>query len=79
MAQSNAERQRNHRRKVKGSVVRMDLEIPIEAAAKLGYLAHHWGCTRRDAFARLLMETWEREGRPIPGYDENGNPLPGNP
>jgi hypothetical protein len=78
MAQSNAERQRKHRRKLKGSVVRMSLEIPVEVAAKLGYLAHHWGCTRREAFSRLLLETWWREGRPIPGYDDEGDPLPGN-
>jgi hypothetical protein len=78
MAQSNAERQRKHRRKVGGSVVRMNLEIPAEVAAKLGYLAFHWGCTRREAFSRLLMETWQREGSPIPGYDDEGNPLLGN-
>lgn len=78
MAQSTAERQRNHRRKVKGSVVRIDLEISVEVAAKLGYLAHYWGCTRREALSRMLMETWQREGRPIPGYDDSGNPLPAN-
>lgn len=78
MVQSNAERQRKHRRKVRGSVVRINLEIPVEVAAKLGYLAHHWGCTRREAFSRLLMETWQREGNPIPGYDDDGNPLLGN-
>ena len=78
MAQSNAERQRKHRRKVRGSVVRINLEIPVEVAAKLGYLAFHWGCTRREAFSRLLVDTWQREGSPIPGYDEEGNPLPDN-
>lgn len=35
MAQSNAERQRKHRRKVKGSVVRIDLEIPVESLLPL--------------------------------------------
>ena len=78
MAQSTAERQQKHRRKVKGSVVRIDLEIPFEIAVKLGYLAYHWGCTRREALSRLLMETWQREGSPLPGYDEEGNPLPNN-
>jgi hypothetical protein len=58
--------------------VRIDLEISVEVAAKLGYLAHHWSCTRRGAFTRLLMDTWEREGRPIPGYDAEGNPLSDN-
>lgn len=24
------------------------------------------------------METWNGEGNPIPGYDEEGNELPGN-
>lgn len=78
MAQSNAERQGKHRRKMRGSVVRINLEIPVEVAAKLGYLASHWGCTRREAFSRLLMDTWQREGSPIPGYDDEGNPLHGN-
>lgn len=58
--------------------MRIDLEIPVEVAAKLRYLAYHWGCTQREALSRLLLETWQREGCPIPDYDEGGNPLAGN-
>ena len=42
---------------MKGSRVRIHLEIPIEVAAKLGYLAYPWGCTRREAFSGLLLQT----------------------
>lgn len=76
MAPSAAERQRKHRRKVRGLMVRIDRELPVEAAAKLRYLAHHWSGTRRAAFARGLLDAWDREGRPMPGHDDDGNPLP---
>lgn len=69
MALSNAERQRRHTLKVKGSVLRIDLEVPFEIGVKLGYLAHHWHSTKREALCRLLVEAWEREGCPVPGYD----------
>ena len=36
MAQSNAERQRKQRRTIKGSLVTIHLEIPVEVAAKPG-------------------------------------------
>jgi hypothetical protein len=78
MAQSTAKRPRTHRRPVRGSVRRIDVEIPVEVAATLGYLAHPWGGTRWAAFARLLMDAWERESRPMPGYDEDDHPLPGH-
>lgn len=78
MAPSTDERQRKHRRKVRGSMGRIDLEIPVEAAAKRRYLAHPWGGTRRAAFAYGLRDAWDREGRPIPGYDDDSHPLSGH-
>jgi hypothetical protein len=69
MALSNAERQRRFRQKAKqDELVRIDVRLHIEKAAKLHYLAEHWGCTKTEALERALMETWEREGAPIPGY-----------
>lgn len=79
MALSNAERQARYRQKVKtGELSRIDAKIPHETAAKLNYLAGHWQCSKAEALGRLLMEAWEREGRPIPGYDGKGEPLPDN-
>lgn len=50
--------------------------MPFEVAIKLDYLAKDWGCTKTEAFGRLLMAAWEQEGRPIPGYDAEGDPIP---
>ncbi len=70
MALSNAERQARFRDKVRaGELARIDAKIPYETAAKLRYLADHWQCTKADALARCLLESWERAGCPITGYD----------
>ena len=78
MPLSNAERQRRHRAKVKGKTARLDLVLPYEIAVKLHYLARHWQCSKTEALSRMLMDTWDREGNPVPGYDAEGNQLPGN-
>ena len=80
MAMTNAERQKKYRAKVKDRAVgRLEAVLPFEVAIKLKYLAGHWGCTQAEALSRLLMEAWEREGRPIPGYDAEGEPIPEYP
>ncbi len=79
MPLSNTERQRRHRRKVQtGRLIRVDMRLPEDVGHKLGYLAQHWGCTKTQALSRCLMAAWEREGQPIPGFDDEGEPLPGN-
>ena len=78
MAMTNAERQKRYRLKAKAAdQQRLEVILPFEAAIKLSYLAEHWGCTKAEAFGRLLLEAWEQEGRPIPGYDAEGEPIPG--
>ncbi len=77
MALSNAERQKRYRAKAKATdQQRLEVVLPFEVAIKLKYLAGHWGCTQTEALGRLLMDAWAREGRPIPGYDAEGEPLP---
>jgi hypothetical protein len=43
------------------------MTIPYESAIKLQYLSQHWRYTRKAALERLLLEAWDRAGRPIPG------------
>lgn len=77
MALSNAERQARYRHKVKtGELSRIDAKIPAEIAIKLNYLAWHWHCTKAEALGRLLLEAWEREGRPVPGGEGEDKALP---
>lgn len=77
MALSNAERQRRYRAKIKAGELRtIEAVLPLEEAIKLDYLAKHWQCTRTEALSRILMDTWNREGQPIPGYDAEGEPIP---
>jgi len=79
MAISNAERQKRYRAKAKAtSQQRLEVVLPFEVAIKLKYLAAHWQCTKAEALSRLLMDTWAREGRPVPGYDAEGEPVPGD-
>ncbi len=78
MALSNAERQRRYRAKARGTSSRVDLKLPFEIAIKLNYIAQHWQCTKTEALGRMLIDTWEREGNPIPGYDAEGDMLHGN-
>ncbi len=78
MAHSNAERQRRHRAKVRATSSRVDLKLPFQIAIKLDYLAQHWQCTKTEALGRMLLDTWEREGNPIPGYDAEVESLHGN-
>jgi hypothetical protein len=79
MALSNAERQARYRQKVKtGELSRIDAKLPHEIAIKLNYLTWHWQCTKAEALGCLLMEAWEREGRPLPGDDSEEELLLGN-
>ncbi len=71
MPLTNAQRQKRYRRKVQtGRLIRVDLCLPEAVGHKLDYLAEHWGCTKTEAFSRCLMETWQREGEPIPGVED---------
>ncbi len=71
MPLTNAQRQKRYRRKVQtGRLIRVDLCLPEEVGHKLDYLADHWDCTKTETLSRCLMETWEREGEPIPGFDD---------
>ncbi|MCP4406388.1 MAG: hypothetical protein GY807_01220 [Gammaproteobacteria bacterium] len=63
---SNAQRQARYRRKVQtGELKRIEVTLPLEDGLKLGFLAKHWGCTRTDAFRRVLLEAWEMEDQPV--------------
>ena len=75
MVMTDAERQRRHRRKLalKGDHARINMTIPHESAIKLQYLSQHWRCTRKAALERLLLEAWDRAGRPIPGHRWEGD------
>ena len=66
MVLSNEERQRRYRQKRRrGETRRIDVTLRLEDAIKLDYLAAHWGCTKTAAIRRMLLEAWEREGKPI--------------
>ncbi len=65
-ALSNAQRQARYRRKVQiGELKRIEVTLPLEDALKLGFLAKHWGCTRTEAFRRVLLDAWNREDQPV--------------
>ena len=70
MALSNAERQRAYRKRTKGLLTRIDCRLRHETAIKLDYLAKHWSVNRTEALRRMLLDTWEREGCPVPGHSE---------
>ncbi len=67
MALSNAERQRRHRAKARGTSSRVDLKLPFEIAIKLDYLAQHWQCTKTEALGRMLLDTGTEKVTPSPG------------
>jgi hypothetical protein len=69
MSMSNAERQKRFRQNARHGKQRMEFTIPAEVAIKARYLVAHFGCTQNELLARLLMEEWERQGRPLPGND----------
>ncbi len=71
MPLTNAQRQKRYRRKVQtGRLIRFDMCLPEGVGHKLDYLADHWDCTKTQALSRCLMETWAREGEPIPGFED---------
>ncbi len=71
MLLSNAARQRRYRRQVQtGRLIRIDLCLPEDVGNKLDYLARHWGCSKTQALSQCLLETWERAGEPIPGFED---------
>jgi hypothetical protein len=36
----------------------------------LDRLAEHRGCTKTQALERAILDTWAREGEPVPGFEE---------
>lgn len=70
MALTNAERQKRfYEKRVKtGGVKRYEFRLGGEHNQVLRYLAEHWQCSLTEAFTRTVMDAWEREGKPIPGY-----------
>ncbi len=66
------DRQERYRDKIrKGELVRVQLVLPHETAIKIDYLAEAEGCNKVDLFSRLIMEEWQRQGKPIPGFDND--------
>jgi hypothetical protein len=71
MALTNAERQARYKYQAKNrELVRLEFRLHIEKASKLSRLAEHWHCTKTEALERAIIETWQREGEPVPGGDE---------
>jgi hypothetical protein len=71
MALTNAERQARYKYRAKNrEMMRLEFRLHIEKASKLTRLAEHWGCTKTQALERAIMETWEREGEPVPGFED---------
>ena len=71
MALSNVERQARYRLKARNTeMMRIEARLHIEKASKLDRLAEHWNCTKTQALERAIWETWEREGSPVPGFED---------
>ena len=77
MAYTNAERQKRYRQKArKERRVRLEPYLPLETAQLLAYLAWYWQCSQQQALAHILEGAWKQAGRPIIGYDDDGQQLP---
>ncbi len=67
MALSNSERQARYRNKIRrGETKRLQIALPLEVGIKVDYLCDSLQCNKTELIGRLIMEEWERQGRPIP-------------
>ena len=66
MALSTSERQIAYRNKIsRGELKRFQFALPLETGIKVEYLCAALQCNKTELFARLVMEEWERQGKPL--------------
>lgn len=67
MALTNTERQKKYRQKIStGKTKRLQIVLPLEVGIKVDCLCDSLQCNKTELIGRLLMEEWERQGRPVP-------------
>jgi len=67
---TNAERQAKYRaRQRHGELRAVRVILSHEDEMKLRYLVQHTGGTRTELIRRLILEEWDRQGRPVPGEE----------
>lgn len=72
MALTNVERQAQYRAKIRrGELRRLQVVLPLETAIKIDYLTQTLGCNATELLGRLILEEWERQGKPVPGQEDD--------
>lgn len=65
------ERQAAYRDKIRrGELKRIQMVLSLDVGIKIDYLTESLGCNKVDLFTRLILEEWDRQGQPIPGFDQ---------
>ena len=59
-AKTPAERQRNHRRKVRVSTERLDMRISNDAAFKLSCIVGHYCAPKKEVMEQIIDRAYER-------------------
>jgi len=63
---TNTERQARYRQKIRtGKTKRLQVVLPLQVGMKVDYLCDSLHCNKTESIGRLIMEEWERQGRPV--------------